>query len=62
LPLFGVLRARLPADFRLTDAMWENFALPINPAFFFYNTPQKKMTALYPEPGESHGIAPPLSA
>ena len=37
-------------DFRLTDAMWENFALPINLAFFFYNTPQKKMVALYPSP------------
>ena len=41
---------RVLVDFRLTDAMWENFALPINLAFFFYNTPQKKVTALYPSP------------
>jgi hypothetical protein len=41
---------RVLVDFRLTDVMWENFSLPINLAFFFYSTPQGKMTALYPSP------------
>jgi hypothetical protein len=37
-------------DFRLGDALWESFALPINLAFFFYHTPGAKMMALYPSP------------
>jgi hypothetical protein len=37
-------------DFQMTDAEWENLALPIDLAFFFYSTPQRKMTAMYPSP------------
>ena len=33
--------------FRLADAEWESFTLPINLAFFFYHSSSKKMTALY---------------
>lgn len=36
--------------FAMTDTDWENFALPINLAFFFYSTPNKKMMAYYPSP------------
>lgn len=42
--------ARMLADFQMTDAEWENFHLPIHLAFFFYSTPLKKMTAMYPSP------------
>ncbi|MEP6956796.1 MAG: DUF5947 family protein [Chthoniobacterales bacterium] len=37
-------------DFQMTDPEWESLALPIDLAFFFYNTPQGKMTAMYPSP------------
>lgn len=42
--------ARALPDFQMTDAEWENLALPIDLAFFFYSTPQEKMTAMYPSP------------
>lgn len=34
----------------MTDAEWESLALPIDLAFFFYSTPQQKMSAMYPSP------------
>lgn len=34
----------------MTDGEWENLALPIDLAFFFYSTPQEKMSAMYPSP------------
>ncbi len=34
----------------MTDGEWESLALPIDLAFFFYSTPQQKMTAMYPSP------------
>ncbi len=37
-------------DFHMTDGEWESLALPIDLAFFFYSTPQQKMTAMYPSP------------
>lgn len=37
-------------EFQMTEAEWENFSLPIDLAFFFYSTPQGKMTAMYPSP------------
>ena len=37
-------------DFLMTDPEWESLALPIDLAFFFYSTPQEKMTAMYPSP------------
>jgi hypothetical protein len=37
-------------DFRMTDAEWESLALPIDLAFFFYSTPNEKMSAMYPSP------------
>jgi Family of unknown function (DUF5947)/AIR synthase related protein, C-terminal domain len=37
-------------EFDLTASEWENLALPINLAFFFYSTSQQKMNAMYPSP------------
>jgi hypothetical protein len=36
--------------FQLSDAQWEDLALPIDLAFLFYSTPAKRMMALYPSP------------
>jgi hypothetical protein len=48
--------------FRLADAEWESFALPINLAFFFYHSAAKKMTALYPSPAGATESLLPLSS
>ncbi len=37
-------------DFRLTDEQWNALMLPIQLAFFFYDTPTEKIVALYPSP------------
>ncbi|MEP6662674.1 MAG: DUF5947 family protein [Verrucomicrobiota bacterium] len=37
-------------DFQLTDAQWENLALPINLVFIFNNSLAGKPTAAYPSP------------
>jgi hypothetical protein len=42
--------ARSLPDFHLTDAQWDDLALPIDLAFLVYSTPAKKMMALYPSP------------
>jgi len=49
-------------DFAMADADWENFALPINLAFFFYSTPRKKMMAYYPSPAGATESLLPLDA
>ncbi|HEV2096059.1 MAG TPA: DUF5947 family protein [Chthoniobacterales bacterium] len=51
--------ARALPDFQMTDAEWENLALPIDLAFFFYSTPQEKMAAMYPSPaGPTESLLP----
>jgi hypothetical protein len=42
--------ARVLADFRIDDAQWDEFALPINLVFFFHDSVAGKLTALYPGP------------
>src|SRR3954468_16038666 len=37
--------ARGLSHFKLTEAQWENLALPINLAFFFHSTPANKVLA-----------------
>jgi hypothetical protein len=37
-------------QFKLTDAEWEMFALPINLAFFCQSTAANKVVAMYPSP------------
>ena len=49
-------------DFQMTDGEWESLALPIDLAFFFYNTPQKKMMAMYPSPAGPTESLLPLTA
>ncbi len=49
-------------DFQISDADWEGLALPINLAFFFYDTPNEKMTAMYPSPAGATESLLPLSA
>ena len=43
-------RVRYLADFRLTDAQWEGLLIPINMAFFFQNSTDGRVIALYPSP------------
>jgi hypothetical protein len=43
-------RVRLLDDFRITDVQWDGLRLPIQLAFFFYSTPQQRVTACYPSP------------
>jgi hypothetical protein len=50
------------SEFDLSDAEWENLALPINLAFFFYSTPQQKMNAMYPSPAGATESLLPLTA
>jgi hypothetical protein len=38
------------ADFRMTDAHWEDLHLPINLAFFFHSSPAQRVVAMYPSP------------
>jgi hypothetical protein len=49
-------------DFQISDADWESLALPINLAFFYYDTPKKKMMALYPSPAGATESLLPLTA
>jgi hypothetical protein len=46
----------------VSDVEWENLALPINLAFFFYSTPEKKMKAMYPSPAGATESLLPLAA
>jgi hypothetical protein len=43
-------RYRYLPDFEMTDAQWESLRLPVNMAFFSYNTPAGRVVALYPSP------------
>jgi hypothetical protein len=54
--------ARALPNFQIADADWENLALPISLAFFFYDTPSQKMTALYPSPAGATESLLPLTA
>jgi hypothetical protein len=50
------------SQFSVSDVEWENLALPINLAFFFYSTPEKKMKAMYPSPAGATESLLPLAA
>jgi hypothetical protein len=54
--------ARPLPGFAMTESDWENFALPINLAFFFYSTPNKRMMAYYPSPAGATESLLPLDA
>src|SRR5207237_10480705 len=38
------------AGFDMTDAQWESLRIPVNMAFFSYNTAAGRVVALYPSP------------
>ena len=54
--------ARSLPEFEISDPDWEGLALPINLAFFFYDSPNEKMTALYPSPAGATESLLPLTA
>jgi hypothetical protein len=37
-------------DFEMSDVQWESLRVPVDMAFFFYNTPAGKVVAYYPSP------------
>ncbi|GAC1663086.1 MAG: hypothetical protein NVS9B15_26250 [Acidobacteriaceae bacterium] len=43
-------RIRYLAGFELADLQWEALLIPINLAFFYYDTTAGKMMAMYPSP------------
>jgi hypothetical protein len=43
-------QVRMLTDFVISDDQWDNLLVPINMAFFFYNTPAGKIGAFYPSP------------
>jgi hypothetical protein len=54
--------ARLLAGFRMTDAEWEGLLIPINLAFFFQNSVNSRVSALYPSPAGATESLLPLEA
>ena len=53
---------RLLADFRMTDAEWDGLLIPINLAFFFQNSIDSRVSALYPSPAGATESLLPLEA
>ncbi|MCA1593384.1 MAG: DUF5947 family protein [Acidobacteria bacterium] len=43
-------RIRALPDFQLTDGQWDSLMIPIQLAFFFQSTPDRRVVALYPSP------------
>ena len=43
-------RALRLVDFEMTDAQWDGLLIPINMAFFFRSSLEKRVVALYPSP------------
>lgn len=41
---------RFLADFRLSDAQWDELMIPIEMAFLFYSSPHQRVMAYYPSP------------
>jgi hypothetical protein len=51
--------ARLLANFQMTDAEWDGLLIPINLAFFFQNSSDLRVSALYPSPaGPTESLLP----
>jgi hypothetical protein len=68
LPVIGGRFKVIPRDprtlpqFQISDRHWENLALPIDLAFFFYDTPNDKITVMYPSPAGATESLLPLTA
>jgi hypothetical protein len=50
------------ANFQMTDAEWDGLLIPINLAFFFKNSPDSRVSALYPSPAGATESLLPLEA
>ena len=55
-------RALLLANFKMTDAQWENLLIPINMAFFFQSSTEGRVIPLYPSPAGAVESLLPLDA
>ncbi len=55
-------QVRLLANFRMTDAEWDSLMIPINLAFFFRNSEDSRVSALYPSPAGATESLLPLAA
>jgi hypothetical protein len=53
---------RLLANFQMTDAEWDGLLIPINLAFFFQNSMDSRVSALYPSPAGATESLLPLEA
>jgi hypothetical protein len=54
--------SRLLANFKMTDAEWDGLLIPINLAFFFRNSIDSRVSALYPSPAGATESLLPLEA
>jgi hypothetical protein len=55
-------RARLLANFQMTDGQWESLLIPINMAFFFRSSTEGRTVTLYPSPAGAVESLLPLDA
>jgi hypothetical protein len=55
-------RALYLADFEVTDVQWESLLIPINMAFFFSSSIERRVIALYPSPAGAVESLLPLEA
>lgn len=55
-------RVSLLANFQMTDAEWDGLLIPINLAFFFQNSLDSRVSALYPSPAGATESLLPLEA
>ena len=53
---------RLLENFQMTDAEWDGLLIPINLAFFFQNSMDSRVSALYPSPAGATESLLPLEA
>ncbi|HEY3973989.1 MAG TPA: DUF5947 family protein [Candidatus Sulfotelmatobacter sp.] len=53
---------RILPNFRITDAEWDGLLIPINLAFFFQNSLNSRVSALYPSPAGATESLLPLEA
>jgi hypothetical protein len=54
--------AQYLVDFEMTEGQWETLLIPINLAFLFYSSVEKRMVALYPSPAGAIESLLPLDA
>jgi hypothetical protein len=55
-------RIQLLSNFQMTDAQWENLLIPINMAFFFHSSVERRIITLYPSPAGAVESLLPLDA